>query len=212
MLIIGDIHGNITRYVEILRARQPKSSLQVGDLGLGFSGHPSNVNATRMMETIYDPQLHERHKVLRGNHDNPEVFQRLKMYLGDWGYLPKQDLFFVSGAFSIDQIYRTPGLDWWRDEELSLQELTLAVHAYKEAKPRFVVTHDSPNQLYAALGAIPTIRNRTSDALQAMFEIHQPERWYFGHHHKSMKLTVGNTDFVCLAESEAVEDSNIPDF
>ncbi len=35
---------------------------------------------------------------------------------------------------------------------------------------------------------------------QAMFEIHQPENWVFGHWHTNFKQCINNTKFKCLPE------------
>lgn len=46
--------------------------------------------------------------------------------------------------------------------------------------------------------------NITSDGLQAMFEIHQPDIWIFGHHHKSIDTIVNGTRFICLKEADYI--------
>ena len=121
MLLIGDVHGDIVKYQRLIK--RGRSSIQVGDLGLGFPGRDSvrMTNMFRLMDSR--PENHLYHKVMRGNHDNPDTFKGhewtdghgkthkippLNSYLGDFGYLPDLDLFFVGGAFSIDQAWRTP--------------------------------------------------------------------------------------------------------
>ena len=210
MLIIGDVHGDIVKYGKLIK--KSRSSIQVGDLGLGFPDcyGARMTNLFRLM----DAKNHEHHKVLRGNHDNPEVFRSLKSYLGDWGLLPAQNLFFMSGAWSIDKAWRTPGFDWWADEELSQDQLDLALEEYKKFKPRFVVTHDCPLSLYQFLCKGGTIiPNRTNHTLQLMLDSHAPERWYFGHHHQTKEIFhPDGTLFRCLNEHETYEDRDIPDF
>jgi hypothetical protein len=138
----------------------------------------------------------------------------LRSYLGDWGYLPEQDLFFVSGAFSIDRDWRTPGFDWWTDEQISMDELMEAITEFGMCKPRFVVTHDCPHVLYPMLcGKGGIIPNHTSAALDMMLGLHKPEKWYFGHHHQTKEIFhPDGTLFRCLAEHEAYEDRDIADF
>lgn len=95
------------------------------------------------------------------------------------------------------------GIDWWRDEELSLRELLVALDAYAELKPELVFSHDCP-----LVAAPPKVQrnfypNRTQQALDAMWALWQPKLWIFGHHHETMRRRVGNTQFVGLSELEA---------
>ncbi|GAG53133.1 unnamed protein product, partial [marine sediment metagenome] len=155
MLLIGDIHGDIRRYAKLVR-RYP-SSIQVGDFGVGFVGDPHHVRIRKLLEMYERDGLHKQHRFLRGNHDNPDLCRKSKLYIGEWGFLPEQSLFYASGAFSIDRVWRSPGFDWWADEELSQEQFDLALEEYKRCKPRFVVTHDCPVSIYQFLCAGGTI-------------------------------------------------------
>ena len=140
-----------------------------------------------------------------------------KNYLGDYGYLPEDRLFWLAGAFSIDKDYRIPGISWWEDEELSYSELETAIALYAEKKPEYVLSHECPARAgralldglmgpyFSAKGDCCT--SRTSQALQAMFEIHQPKEWVFGHYHvdKQFKLAGSDTLFTCVAELSTYE-------
>ena len=227
MLLIGDVHGDIVKYQRLIK--RGRSSLQVGDLGLGFPDRDSArmTNMYRQMDAR--DTHHQYHKVLRGNHDNPDVFHGheytdefgkrhkilpLKSYLGDWGYLPDQDLFFMSGAWSIDKDWRTPLLDWWPNEELCVEDLRQATELFIRMQPRFVVTHDCPQFIYPMLiGKGVIYPNNTALALDMMYLGHKPEKWYFGHWHQTKEiLHKDGTLFRCLAEYEAYQDPDIPDF
>lgn len=111
--LLGDIHGDFGFYFQWLSQKDPNDiTIQLGDLGLGFYDK-------------YDKQYEEGIKkypnarFLRGNHDSPEVCKKQDAYLGDFGVF-KDKIFFISGAWSIDYDCRTPGKDWWRDEEISI--------------------------------------------------------------------------------------------
>lgn len=199
IIIVGDVHGYTKTYQKWLRQNLDPSqrSIQIGDMGLGFSG-------------VGLDRLEENHKFFRGNHDNPEKCRAHKNYLGDYGYLPEDKLFWVAGAWSIDRAYRVAGVSWWEDEELSYQELDEAIQLYEGFKPRFVLSHEAPakaanvllaSQLgpyFAAKGACA--QSRTAQALQIMLEAHQPEKWIFGHYHLDKEFyTPGfDTKFVCV--------------
>jgi hypothetical protein len=86
LFLIGDIHGRIDEYLKLLASLPPGSrSIALGDLYLGRPG-------------VVRPELQPEHKFLRGNHDDPARCRAHPNYLGDYGYVPDDDLFFVSGA------------------------------------------------------------------------------------------------------------------
>lgn len=213
--IVGDIHGNFNEYyfytLGVGRTRHngdtapPDFSVQVGDFGIGF----------------YTPYWHESvrdwmnknpgHRFIRGNHDDPSMCKTMPGYIAD-GTI-ENDVMYVGGAWSIDHAYRTEGVDWWRDEELSYEELDKIFDLYVKHKPRVMITHDCPEHvsyemfLSKGLGMlnVPSIRTRTASAFQAMWEEHQPEEWYFGHWHHTRNMILDGTKFQCLGELDFID-------
>jgi DNA repair exonuclease SbcCD nuclease subunit len=192
---IGDVHGEFSELQKIV---QPDAlNFQVGDLGLGYSqlrGRGLNLVA------------------IAGNHDNyqpdsPDYFRKQSWFLGDYGNLTIgefEDMFYLRGAFSVDQGIRQR----WQEEELSYSQFSDAIELYAATKPKFVVTHDLPTDLVPHVsdprivrqwGYDPeTFRTRTGQALQKMFDSHQPDYWICGHYHRRTEFTVGKTQFIAL--------------
>lgn len=196
--IIGDVHGKADSYQKIVR-RLPEgeASIQVGDMGIGFPG-------------VGLHKMPDHHKWFRGNHDNPEKCRQTTNYLGDYGYLPEYDLFWLAGAFSIDRAWRIEGTSWWNDEELSFDDLYKAADLYDQVKPKYVLTHECPSSIGIALLAElqgpyfaakgDCCDSRTSQALEALFQSHQPKEWVFGHYHVDKQLMSKGTLFTCVSE------------
>jgi hypothetical protein len=185
MLFIGDVHHWCRdEYLRIVRARSPLPSIQVGDLAMGIPG-------------AGDLPVVEGAKFIRGNHDSPEVCRAHPNYLGDFGYWEEHGIFFLSGARSIDRDRRTPGLDWWWDEQLSLPQWDEAFDLYEKVRPRIVVTHECPMSVCQNLFDIYD-PDGTKMGLQALLDIHRPENWIFGHHHDGVKKQLDGTNFICL--------------
>jgi hypothetical protein len=203
--IIGDVHGKTHIYQKRLRQHyEGRRTIQIGDMGIGFKG-------------VSLHEMPQNHRWFRGNHDNPEKCRQNPNYLGDYGYLPEDRLFWLAGAWSIDHAARISGISWWPDEELSIKELGEALDLYETVKPEFVISHEAPqeaaryllssmvgNYFSAKMGCIAT---RTRTALQAMLDIHQPKEWVFGHYHVNMQFKVANqrgemlrTKFTCVGE------------
>ncbi len=172
-------------------------SIAVGDLGIGFPNdtwpHEWNLN----------------HRFIRGNHDNPETCKNSPNYLGDFGFLPEQDIYYVSGAWSIDHAMRIEGIDHWKEEELSYPELYEVVKEVQQYKPKIIVSHDCPSSIRAELfGFNKFYDTKTGNALNSVFETHQPDLWIFGHYHRGRNEVIDSTRFICLQELEMFE---IPD-
>ena len=206
MIFIGDVHQQFETYLYILFKMQHKGgrkgadcSIQVGDMGIGF---PAD-SKFRKDDIVWFPPVNDNHKFFRGNHDDPYQCNLHSNYLGDWGYLPDLNLFFVSGGFSIDYIYRTMGINFWEDEELEQSEMIKVLNSYEECKPKIVVSHECP--LGVKIDFVTNTwkfdtNSRTEILLHNMFEIHQPDYWIFGHHHQKKEMDKNGTHFVCLNE------------
>lgn len=200
MRFISDIHGDIDYYAET--ALNSKQSVQVGDFGIGFIKNLDEVDAFF--------ENHPQHTFIRGNHDNPALCYGTIGHIKEGTYTD-DDIFFVGGAWSIDHAFRREGISWWRDEELSYEQLYKLIEKYAKDKPRIMCTHDFPIQaakeMFFASGLIrgPQYKTRTSLALQEMFEIHQPELWVGGHWHFDTQCIIGRTHFVCMRDLSYID-------
>ena len=198
MFFIGDVHGDIDTYKSLLRDMD--YSIQVGDLGIGFPLVPD-------LDLV-----HKNHKFIRGNHDNPDVARNHPNYLGDYGYIKEAELFYISGAWSIDAQYRAPGITWWTDEQLSTEEFGKARKLFIKTKPKIVVSHDGPEDIAGDIilerspfKGMGIIKNRTMSELNIMLSFHKPDIWIFGHHHTNYRKKLDKTDFICLDIMEVFE-------
>ncbi len=205
--IIGDVHGEYRKYKEL--ADQSKYSIQVGDLGF-------NYNVLHELD-------HTRHIVIPGNHDNYDkvhLYDHILCSFGEYE-LNGLEFYFVRGGFSIDWAARLQQQNysgqktWFSEEELCYTKLINAVELFEKVKPDFVITHEAPRSIIHNITDGRILKNygydpekfttRTSEALQCMFEAHQPKEWIFGHYHRSWSDTINGTKFRCLAELEVYD-------
>lgn len=210
--IIGDVHGKFGPYRELIR--DVPRSIQVGDMGVGFYRVLGD-ELKPSKNPPFDAMSQGDHRFIRGNHDNPEVCKRHKFWIPDGSV--RDGIFFLGGATSIDKEWRTPGIDWWEEEQLSIPELERAIDVYAAVKPDVVITHECPESIAnAILAAFNRVKifdgSRTRQALQAMFSLHQPRLWVFGHWHHSLTfdhpiIMPGgkSTRFICLDELEYMD-------
>lgn len=208
--LIGDCHHLLDGYIKICKSAEDKDlrTLQLGDLSTSEYAVP--------YIKLKLPLWEDYHRYIFGNHDfHPN---RSNMCLNDYGWVNwGYQLFYVSGAFSIDYKWRQKHHPetWHPEEELSPDNLRNAITLYEAVKPDLVITHDCPRSVANLIGNPnilqdfgfnpETFTTRTSEALERMFEIHQPKRWFFGHFHNSQVVDLNGTRFQCLDELEYID-------
>lgn len=203
MKIVGDIHGNYTRLLELSMPNTAGPIIQIGDFGFGFVDEQILNDACKATKTWF----------IRGNHDSPEVCRSSPHWIPDGTV--DGNIMFIGGAWSIDYAFRTPGVSWWADEELSQSQFEELLKVYEKAKPEIMFTHDAPimvtDEMFIksglALGgpAAKQIPNKTNVYLQHMFDIHKPKWWFFGHWHLTRTLNFDGCQFVCIGENDWVD-------
>ncbi len=194
ILVIGDVHGKIDSYYKILQKYKPEYSICVGDFGF-----------KKEHEWFIKNIDYTKHKINFGNHDDT-TFLNENYSRGNYtcyhGY--ENELMCVRGASSIDKQYRIKDVSWWSNEELSYKEMNEAIEVYAKNKPKIMITHDCPQSIRENVFSIYD-KSITSVGLQAMLELHKPNLWIFGHHHKSIDIVVDGVRFKCLNELEIFE-------
>lgn len=192
--VIGDIHGKYDRYYEIVQQKNIHPfTVQLGDFGFKYD--------------VLNNVDYDHHVIIGGNHDNYDICHNYPHFLSDYGYMVNfngVDFFYYRGAYSIDRQYRTVGLDWWDNEQVSVEQFMQARKLYADIKPDIMITHDCPQNIASIMleNRGRTYENITSWALQELLNIHEPKLWLFGHWHKSRTIQYGKTKFVCLDELE----------
>ena len=206
--LVGDIHGHFGKFQKIIENFNG-TTIQLGDLGIGFP--QKIINPAYVFDNTQPYTINILTNFIdngswfyiRGNHDSPNLCRKYKNYLGEYGIF--KNLFFVSGAWSIDREFRKENVDWWADEELSINQLHEMLDLYEKTKPEIVISHECPSRILKHLHS-RIISTRTGQALDGMLEIHVPNAWYFGHHHKSFQMTYENKcHFQCLNSNETVK-------
>lgn len=200
--LIGDVHGKTSEYLALLE-KHKYPSVQLGDLGFRPSYQIINDNVIAM-----------DHRFIHGNHDDMTCLP--PHFLGRFGFYEHSGVpfFFISGERSIDQVWRTPYIDWWPNEELNEEEKKECVDLYADSKQDIVLSHGCPSDvvdyfgLSQLIGKIP--RSDTSKLLSQLWNIYKPKLWIFGHYHTNKMIKIENTTFVCLTElAYATIDKNL---
>lgn len=189
LLIIGDVHGKIDEYYKLIK-KHKGLSIQIGDFGFKkeHNWHLKNIDFTQ-------------HKICFGNHDDYSFFHKPHS-LNNFSVWD-QKLMTIRGAKSIDKHLRTENINWWANEEMSMEEMQQTVDHYILNKPKIIVSHDCPNVVRKQLFGINE-KSITTNGMQVMFDNYKPDLWIFGHHHKSINEVIEGTRFICLAELNTI--------
>ena len=200
MRIIGDVHGNTTELLHLLE-QTASPCVQVGD----YSTKPEDWVTLNDLCDLF---------VVPGNHDHLESCSDDVLTKG-FGILPPKSTGFkhhsvmwIRGAESVDRaIRKSKGLYHSDSEELTYGQLMHAQETYAHIKPDVMITHDSPAFIAQEITG-NAIKSRTQQFLQVLYEIHQPQFWFFGHHHVDKRFYVDGemtTDFYALGELSYVD-------
>jgi predicted phosphodiesterase len=214
--IIGDVHGKFQEYIAL--TKECDYSIQVGDMGFDY-------NELKIVDS-------NKHKVIGGNHCNYDQYYSSPHVIESTGTTGKSkdfgtathgglNFFFVRGGFSIDwkQRQRTflmgGAKTYWDNEELSIEEMEMALWQYQKMKPDVMITHECPrsiskhvgdNKILEMFGYNPDrFTTKTSELLEMMFQSHQPKVHFFGHYHNNWGAEINGTQFRCLDELSYVE-------
>ena len=216
MIFIGDIHGQFETYFNLIGEKKfpdDTTVIQVGDHGLFSDDDMTSkykiYRHDRDYRKVISPKVDIR--FVRGNHDNPETCRKDSSYLGDFSYSKNLDMMFISGAWSIDWMYRTPGVSWWTGEELSQEDFDKVMDMMHKYKPRWIVSHDCPSKLYEQFfGYCSKQPTRTGYYFDRILNECPPTSgWIFGHHHKEIDERANGIRFVCC-DINQIKDVLIP--
>ena len=198
---LGDIHGSFQTAKYVAKNNPNDLIIQVGDFGIGFGDNPPN------------HALPSNLKFFQGNHDNYKEMEAYDGYLGRFGIIPdsRKRIMFIAGAETpnFDIKRRTPGVDWWDHEHLSIEELDRAIEFAKDFKPEIVLSHDGPQEVVREMfkdkimPSEPFNESLTRNALQVILDETSPEAWWFGHWHMYRTLQYKNTTCTCLGLLQA---------
>lgn len=104
--------------------------------------------------------------------------------------------FTMGGAESIDKLYRTEHISWWKDEMPSKKEYNRAIMNLQKHNMTvdYVISHDCGSSYINKMYSYHTTNELTSffDRLEFDFGL-KFKHWYFGHHHIDKTLDSKHT-------------------
>lgn len=198
LTIIGDVHGKVHEYKKIID--NCEFSICVGDFGFESEW-------AWLIKQKNNSEIPWNHWINMGNHDYIPYYHVYGPSMKNHMFWPNESIFTVRGAESIDKHLRNEGLDWFPNEELNYKEQLEAFDLYCKVKPKIVISHDCPQSVMERIFKMGWSygKTQTRTMLEMMFQEHQPNWWFFGHHHESKDEVINGTRFICLNELETFE-------
>lgn len=211
ILLSGDIHGNFQFVHELFETAlrsEADTIFALGDFGYWehtengrtFLDYVSNLATINNLPFHFLDGNHENHSLLRSTYGpgtpngvTPEGFWPIRdnLYYSPrgntwtWG---DRKIMTLGGAYSIDINWRKPGLSWWPEEQIDVEEMN---RAKAVGKVDIMLTHDCPSatdlQLMMLVRGVDYRNIEESEKnrrkIQAVLETAQPEFLYHGHYH-----------------------------
>jgi len=208
IIVVGDLHGNWGSLNTLISKKSPEIVLQCGDFGWwpimdtkhSISGGYEN-NKWRLKgikpgnsKVFWCDGNHEEFPYLKMDGKIHEMYENV-FYASRGSTIELDDgriVLFAGGAASIDKHLRTPGYDWFPEENISNEDLDrLLSYDYID----IVISHTCPTEF-------DIIRRKTRDnsrvALSQVLDKYKPDKWFFGHWHIFKQGKVNNTVWTCL--------------
>lgn len=199
--VIGDVHGKLNKFFVMCNEAE-SDIIQLGDLGFGShykeliefaNSFPYNI--------IIVGGNHDDYITILNHHDLPSNLTLVK----DYGCLYNNRIGYVRGAYSIDKHERIEGVDWFAEEELSINKLTNASYYFEAIQPKIMITHTIPSSIVKLFIPNNRIKTRSQQGLQGVYDCFKPSLWLFGHFHHPHVIQDGETTFMCLSELQYID-------
>ena len=150
VMVVGDVHHKLHFMSYVINSAikdDVDAIIQVGDLGVWPFRDSHFIEGVN--DLLSDTNI--RFYWLDGNHEDHSCINP-GMRLGNLQHLPRgfrwqwwdKTWMSVGGGVSVDKHWRTPGIDWFPEETLSLAE---AEYCARPGKVDIILSHDCPDQV-----------------------------------------------------------------
>lgn len=221
IIITGDTHADISRILKIDDSEMTKNDIVIilGDFGVIWGDSERTEYCLKILgEKNFTTAF------LDGNHENFVEIARLEKIMfwndGYVGLLPhgvihllRGEIYNINdkrigvcgGANSVDLWHRTEGISWWREEEITNDDIesfkaNLSEEAHvKGNKLDIMLSHDAPASIIPIVKLYSGVNDgeisNSQKQLERINQMANIEKWYFGHWHINKII---DNKFECL--------------
>ena len=202
--ITGDTHRDFSR-LDKMEFNKDDMLIILGDAGINYC-----LNEEDKMFKEYLKKYNVKMFCIRGNHEerpeNIRTYKEIDMFGGrvyieeDYSYLifakdgeeyniDGKRVLVIGGAYSVDKEYRLMyGYKWFRDEQLTKEEMDIIYNRVKEKHFDIVLTHTCPYKYEPVEVFLSGIDQSKVDKSMEHFldkieDSIKYDKWYCGHYH-----------------------------
>lgn len=211
IFLIGDCHGSLYNFNLIKRKNKLTKDdfiIVLGDFGYYWEDSIEEHNKRKELAKLPCKILY-----IDGNHCSFDLLSKLpikKMFDNEIGYdenygfihlkrglsytIQGKTFFCLGGAHSVDKSIRKEGISYWKEENISLENINTALKTIeKQNKYDYVLTHTCPISILKELEkqkllmqnppAFWIIDNSNEEILEEIKNKLEFNNWFFGHFH-----------------------------
>jgi len=228
VMLAGDWHGAAAWGVAAIEHAQRNHCdviIQLGDFGFWCKDHPASARYLDALEKALDKANITLYWV-DGNHEDHARLWPMQHEHKPWVtlnaynhivYLPRgyrwqwwdKTWMALGGGVSVDKEWRTEGIDWWPQEEITEEDVA---HASREGNVDIVVAHDAPKGVnIPGIGPINKQRpgenpwpihilyqaEKHREKMRQVWNATHPDWWFHGHYHVPYEAFFGAHGKVC---------------
>ena len=203
--VTGDIHGEVGRFSEkaLKRLKKQDTLIVLGDFGFLWSGDKTERKQLKWLEK-------RRYQLLfiDGCHENFDLLQQYPQvdYMGGKARHLGGNLYYIQrgsileiegkkllcfgGAESWDKEDRDEGVNWWRAELATDEEMKACEENLEAANwtVDYILTHEAPLRILEFAQWMQGQPNRLHTLFDRIMDRAQYKKWLFGRYHKDRKL------------------------
>lgn len=216
VMVVGDLHGEWSHLNKLINHRNPDYILQVGDFGYWPHFHNKkglvkdkkfnqfgikNLQNNKLAKIFWIAGNHENHSDLKCITDYEPIEIQDGITYCPFGTVIEVNgysILMAGGAESTDKENRTEGLDWWKDEIISQDDMD----NLPDCNIDIVISHTIPRFFFNNCGwdwLAERKRDPSTFALQLIFEKYRPKQWLSGHFHHYHKQTLFDCEWTSLS-------------
>ena len=210
-IAVGDIHGDFTPLVSLIKNNKDAILLQCGDFGWWKPLRNRILDVDRICK--------ENNVIIHwceGNHEDHPFIKKNDMVTPNIIHQPRGStitlpdgrvVLFIGGADSIDKKYRTAGYDWFpEDENITIND----IRNLPDIDVDVIISHTAPEYFDLMLPKtghfagtdLSTYKDNNCILLNLVFDKYKPKEWYFGHFHKYDEGEYNNCEWVLLSDTK----------
>lgn len=204
--VTGDIHGDLARFEEkaLKKLKKRDTLIVLGDFGFLWNGDKAEQKNLKWLEKrryriLFIDGCHENFDLLR-EYPVQEFEGGRARHIGGGMYyilrgsileLEGKKLLCFGGAESWDKEDRDEGVNWWRAEMPTTDELEWCAENLNRAGRQvdYILTHDAPLQILEFTQYMRGQPNWLHTFFDNVMKNTEYKKWLFGRYHRDMALS-----------------------